>query len=205
MPVAVSTSTDPQSGPPRARLLNALDRLSQSHSVLDIGINALLAEAGVAKASLYGHFGSKDALIVAWLDERQQRWFGWFHAHLAAAAPDADPAHEIDAAFGFLEAWLERADFSGCPFISVQLQVKDAAHPAVQKARAYAERLHEFFRSRLVRLGARGSLATTLLELYLGTIVVRQLEAGTHPALSARRSAAKLVRRATRHALEPPA
>ena len=186
-------------------MLSALDRLSQTHSVLDIGINALLAEAGVAKASLYAHFGSKDDLIVAWLDERQQRWFGWFHAHLAAEAPDAEPAREIDAAFGFLEAWLERADFSGCPFVSVQLQVKDPAHPAVRKARAYAERLHEFFRSRLVRLGARGSLATTLLELYLGTIVVRQLEVGRHPALTARRSAAKLLGRATRGAVRPPA
>lgn len=205
MPRAAATPTLPQPGLPRARLLSALDRLSQTHSVLDIGINALLAEAGVAKASLYAHFGSKDDLIVAWLDERQQRWFGWFHAHLAAEAADGEPGREIDAAFGFLEAWLERADFSGCPFVSVQLQVKDPAHPAVRKARAYAERLHEFFRSRLLRLGAPGSLATTLLELYLGTIVVRQLEVGKHPALSARRSAAKLLRRATRRAIRPPA
>jgi len=205
MPPPTGASTDPLPGSPRVRLLSALDRLSQSHSVLDIGINALLAEAGVAKASLYAHFGSKDDLIVAWLDERQQRWFSWFQAHLAAVAPGAEPAAEIDAAFGFLEAWLERADFSGCPFISVQLQVKDAAHPAVRKARAYADRLHEFFRSRLVQLGARGSLATTLLELYLGTIVVRQLEIGSRPALTARRSAAKLLRRATRRAPRPPA
>lgn len=183
---------------PRARLLGALDRLSQSHSVLDIGINTLLAEARVAKASLYSHFGSKDELIVAWLDERQQRWFGWFEAHLASQVVDSEPAREIDAAFGFLEAWLGRADFSGCPFISVQLQVKDPEHPAVQKARAYAARLYEFFRSRLAKLGVRGTLATTLLELYLGTIVVRQLEAGTRPALTARRTAAELVRQAAR-------
>jgi AcrR family transcriptional regulator len=85
--------------------LGALDQLSQSHSVIDIGINTLLAHAGVAKASLYTHFGSKDELIAAWLDERQERWFGWFYAHLAAHAPSGEPAHEIDAAFGFLEAW----------------------------------------------------------------------------------------------------
>lgn len=188
------------SDPPRARLLGALDRLSQSHSVIDIGINTLLAEAGVAKASLYTHFGSKDELIVAWLAERQERWFGWFHAHLGGHAPSGEPAQEIDAAFGFLEAWLSRSDFSGCPFISVQLQMKDPEHPAVRKARAYAERLHEFFRSRLAALGLGAPLATTLLELYLGTIVVRQLAAGTQPALVARRSAAQLVRRATRRA-----
>ena len=193
--------TDPSSGPPRVRLLGALDRLSQNHSVLDIGINTLLSEAGVAKASLYSHFGSKDDLIVAWLDERQERWFGWFHAHIASHAGDASPAREIDAAFGFLEIWLSRPDFSGCPFISVQLQMKDPAHPAVQQARTYAERLHAFFRNRLAQLGVRAPLATTLLELYLGTIVVRQLDAGTHPARTARRSARKLVRRATRSAI----
>ncbi len=171
--------------------------------MIDIGINALLTEAGVAKASLYTHFGSKDELIAAWLDERQGRWFGWLYAHLETHAPSREPAQEIDAAFGFLEAWLDRPDFAGCPFISVQLQIKDPEHPAVRKARAYAERLHEFFRSRLAELGVRSSLATTLLELYLGTIVARQLARGTRPARSARRSASELVRRATRRARRP--
>lgn len=190
--------------PPRARLLGALDRLSQAESVLDIGINALLAEAGVAKASLYTHFGSKDELIVAWLEERQERWFGWFHTHLAARALDGQAALEIDAAFDFLELWLSRADFSGCPFISIQLQVKAEEHPAVLKARAYAKRLHDFFRSRLEQLGAPAALATPLLELYLGAIVVRQLAVGKHPGRAARRAAAKLVRRSTRVPAPPP-
>lgn len=190
--------------PPRARLLGALDRLHQTESVLDVGINALLAEAGVAKASLYTHFGSKDELIVAWLEERQERWFGWFHAHLAAQSTNGQAALEIDAAFDFLETWLSRADFSGCPFISVQLQVKGGGHPAVLKARAYAQRLHDFFSSRLGQLGAPKALATTLLELYLGAIVVRQLSVGKHPGGAARRSAAKLVRRSTRIPATPP-
>ena len=180
---------------PRARLLQTLDTLSAKHNVLDLGINTLLSEAGVAKASLYDHFGSKDELIAAWLDMRQVLWFTWFDDYLLAQVKQADARQELDAAFGFLESWLARDDFSGCPFVTVYLQLRDPEHPAGQRSRAYAARLHGFFRIRLGRLRARkpGELATVLTELYLGAVVVEQLGAGRHAARSARRSANLLI------------
>jgi len=180
---------------PRERLLSALDLLSQTENVLDIGINTLLGEADVAKASLYSHFGSKDALIAAWLEKRQSQWFGWFDEHLAKNAATCEPRAELDAAFGFLEAWLSRDDFAGCPFVTVYLQLRDPDHPAGQRAREYATRLHDFFRIRLVALGVRRprELAGALLELFLGAIVVKQLGAGGHAARTARQSANQLI------------
>lgn len=180
---------------PRERLLHTLDVLSETQNVLDIGINALLGEADVAKASLYSHFGSKEALIAAWLDKRQTEWFGWFDAHLASAAAAGEPRAELDAAFGFLENWLRRADFSGCPFVTTYLQLRDAEHPVARQARNYARRLQDFFRERLLALRAKraAELATTLLELFLGAIVVEQLGVGNHAARAARRSANLLI------------
>lgn len=184
----------PRDGP-RERLLHTLDVLSQHENVLDIGINTLLAEADVAKASLYSHFGSKDALIAAWLEKRQQEWFGWFDEHLQKHANSCEARIELDAAFGFLEVWLARDDFAGCPFVSVYLQLRDPEHPAGRQARHYAARIHEFFHERLKALRAKRSeeLATALVELFLGAVVVEQLAAGSHTARSARRSARLLV------------
>lgn len=180
---------------PRIRLLETLDSMSSKHNVLSIGVNTLLQEAGVARASLYDHFGSKEALIVAWLDQQQGRWFGWFNAYLATHSSPADPERELDAAFGYLETWLARDDFAGCPFVTVYLQLRDAEHPAGQQARQYATRLHEFFKQRLTSLGARQptALATSYLELFLGAIVVQQLGVGKQAARAARRSARRLL------------
>lgn len=185
----------PTDATPRARLLQTLDTLTVNHNVLDIGINTLLREAGVAKASLYDHFGSKDELIAAWLDRRQVQWFGWFDEHVAKHARRGDARQELDAAFGFLECWLARDDFSGCPFVTVYLQLRDPEHPAGQRSRAYAARLHEFFRARLRRLRARkpGELATALNQLYLGAVVIEQLGSGRQAARAARRSANVLI------------
>lgn len=175
--------------------MQTLDTLSQTQNVLGVGINALLKEAGVAKASLYDHFGSKEALIVAWLDQQQIRWFGYFDAHVAAKAGLGEPARELDAAFSFLEAWLARDDFAGCPFLTTYLQLRSADHPAGLRARQYSDRLYAFFRSRLHALGVSNSreLATSYLELFLGAIVVQQLGSGTRAARSARRTARALL------------
>lgn len=184
----------PTAPPPKQRLLSALDELSRTGSVMDVGVNALLAKAGVAKASLYDHFRSKDELVVAWLDARQTAWFSWFETHIREHA-GGDPDEQIDAAFGFLESWLGRDDFSGCPFLTVQLQLKGTSHPASQQARRYANRLHAFFHERLVSLGADHPerLASALLELYLGAVVVQELGTSDRLARAAREAARTLL------------
>ncbi|MEM1022756.1 MAG: TetR/AcrR family transcriptional regulator [Myxococcota bacterium] len=185
---------------PRDRLLTTLDDMSTRGSVMDVGINTVLRASSVAKASLYEHFGSKEGLIVAWLEARQTQWFGWFEGHVAEQADQADPRSELDAAFGFLETWLGRSDFAGCPFLSIYLQLNTPDHPAAESSRAYARRLHAFFRRHLSALGAGSRpterAASTLLELFLGAIVVKQLGIGRSPAKTARSAARQVVNHA---------
>jgi AcrR family transcriptional regulator len=184
------------SPPPRQRLLTALDTLSQSQSVLDVGIDTILREAGVAKASLYQHFGSKEALLIAWLQRRQELWFGYFDEYIRDRARSGEPLAEVEAAFGFLEAWLAREDFAGCPFLTTFLQLNDSAHPVADTARSYADRLHRFFRSRLAQAGLKNSAlnASSLLELFLGAVTLQQMAVGRNPARAARRTAHLLLR-----------
>lgn len=175
-------------------------------TVLDVGIDPLLRQAGVAKASLYGHFGSKDGLVVAWLDERQARWFGYFDAFVTARAGPADPEGALDAAFGFLASWFERPDFGGCPFVATYLQLKDARHPAAAVAQAYAARLLAFFHGNLaaLRVDRPDEVAGALLELFLGAVVARQMGVSSAPAASAAGAARRLYAAATRRRRAAP-
>ena len=79
------------------------------------GIDRILAEAGVAKMTLYKHFGSKDALIQAALERRDERWRAWFRDAVARRAET--PRGRLLAVFDALEEWFVRPDFHGCMFI----------------------------------------------------------------------------------------
>lgn len=187
---------------PRERLLLALDQLTAENTVLDVGINSLLERSGVAKASLYANFASKDELIVAWLEARQDTWFGFFESHIERHAPGAAPDKVLDAAFDFLDVWFAREDFSGCPFIATFLQLKDANHPAAVAAKKYATRLHQFFVTQVAALQRPDAphAASALFSLFIGAVVTRQMSVGGQPALAARHAARAIYTRpAGRH------
>jgi AcrR family transcriptional regulator len=88
----------------------------------------VVARAGVAKATLYHHFPSKNDLIIAFLQEREDRWtFGWVVAEAERRADD--PEGQLLAIFDLFDEWFRRDDFEGCSFINVLLEMS-SAHPA---------------------------------------------------------------------------
>jgi AcrR family transcriptional regulator len=88
----------------------------------------VIADADVAKATLYHHFPSKDDLVLAFLQEREERWtFDWVAA--AARRHGATPEGRLLAIFDLFDAWFRREDFEGCSFINVLLEMT-AEHPA---------------------------------------------------------------------------
>jgi AcrR family transcriptional regulator len=88
----------------------------------------VIADADVAKATLYHHFPSKDDLVLAFLQEREERWtFDWVAAE--ARRRGATPEGRLLAIFELFDEWFRREDFEGCSFINVLLEMT-AEHPA---------------------------------------------------------------------------
>lgn len=100
----------------RERILATAFRLFYAHGPRGAGVDTVIAESGVAKATLYKYFPSKDDLVLAYLDQVDQTWFG----QLRAAARDAgpDPADSLVGLFDALASACRRDGYHGCAFIN---------------------------------------------------------------------------------------
>lgn len=109
-------------GDARTRILDTAYELFSRHGVRAVGIDRIIAEAQVAKMTLYHHFASKDDLIRAFLELRDERWTReWFQAEVERRA--ATPAEHAITVFDVFDAWFHRTDFESCPFLRTVLEL----------------------------------------------------------------------------------
>jgi AcrR family transcriptional regulator len=112
----------------RERILDTAYDLFSRHGIRAVGIDRIIATSGVAKMSLYRHFRSKDALVLAFLQEREKRWtLEWLHSEVTSRAEDG--AGRMLAIFDVFDEWFRQPDFEGCSFINVLLEFTELEHP----------------------------------------------------------------------------
>src|SRR3954466_15311528 len=115
----------------RGRVPETGSRLFSRHGTRAVGVDRIIAESGVAKMTLYRNFASKDDLILAFLQRREERWTrGWLQATVEGRA--ATPAQRLLAIFDVFGEWFARDDFEGCSFINVMLELDDPGSPVRQ-------------------------------------------------------------------------
>jgi AcrR family transcriptional regulator len=102
---------------PAMRLVLTATRLFNENSIHATGIDRIIAEAGVARRTLYNHFGSKEGLIRAVMQRESEAWFEWLDSELARI-DEHDPRNRIVGFFALLGKWFSRSDFKGCSFIN---------------------------------------------------------------------------------------
>jgi AcrR family transcriptional regulator len=106
---------------PRERLIAAAYDLFAEEGVSQVGIDTILARSGCAKASLYGHFKSKDDLALAFLDRREELWTrAWLEAEVKSRS--TDPGKRLLAIFDVFDGWFRKRGFEGCSFVNVLLE-----------------------------------------------------------------------------------
>ncbi|MGA9875390.1 MAG: TetR/AcrR family transcriptional regulator [Solirubrobacteraceae bacterium] len=177
-------STQAKPGP-RERLLDSARELTYTHGVT-VGVDAILEDAGVARRSLYQHFGGKEGLIAETLcstaDVDVQRYCD------ALDSGGEDPRQRLLAVFDALEQTTSSKRFHGCRYTAADLSLTDPDHPAHAETRAYKQRLHTLFASELQALGhpTPDRAADQLLLLIDGVLVHAVTRPETHPAKAAR-------------------
>jgi AcrR family transcriptional regulator len=150
----MSPETPTAAPDPRARILDAAYELFSRNGIRAVGIDAIIERSGVARMSLYRHFGSKDALVLAFLERREQRWTqDWLEHEVEQRA--IDPSERLLAIFDVFDEWFQRNDFEGCSFINVLLEMADP-HSELHRASAdYLARIRAF----VSRLAAEAGIA----------------------------------------------
>jgi AcrR family transcriptional regulator len=144
-----STEETGARGSARDRILETAYRLFSRHGIQAVGVDTIVAESHVAKMTLYRYFPSKEDLVLAFLDLRQQRWtHEWLEAGIERRA--ATPQERLLSVFDLLDEWFRRSDFEGCSFIGALLEIDDKdsrIHGAtirhLDEIRAILERLAE--------------------------------------------------------------
>jgi AcrR family transcriptional regulator len=104
--------------------MRAAYHLFSRRGVRAVGVDAVIGEAGVAKMTLYRNFASKDELILAFLQRRENVWTrGWVQAE--SWRRGVSPAQRLLAIFDIFGEWFARPDFEGCAFVTTLLEVTD--------------------------------------------------------------------------------
>jgi AcrR family transcriptional regulator len=175
---------------PRERLLVAARELTYRHGV-HVGVDAILEAAGVARRSLYQHFGGKDGLIVEVL--RSDLSAARFRAVMDAAG--TDPRDRLLAVFDELEAVTQQPGFRGCRYTAAELALADPQHPAHREIRGYKEELRALFAAELAAAGnpAPERAADQYLVLVDGVLAHAVTRPDAHPALAAKALAELLL------------
>ena len=176
---------------PRERLLEAANELFYAEGIQSVGIDRVIERAGVAKASLYSTFGSKEELVRAYLDERHARTL----ARLRAAAETvSDPREKILAVFDAQAKWMRRQDFRGCAFNAASAEAP-AGGKVERATNAYREDLLVLFTELAQGVGARDPqvLARQLQLVYDGAGIAARADHDDSVVGPERAAAAALI------------
>lgn len=122
----------------RGRILETADRLFYREGIRAVGIDRVIAEAGVAKATLYAHFPSKDDLVVAVLRHREESVLAFFRT--AMERHGKRTKDRLRAFFAALKEWFQTPGFRGCAFINAAVELADPRHPGSAFVREHKRR-----------------------------------------------------------------
>jgi len=163
----------------RERILETASELFFRHGIRAVGIDTIIAQSGVAKMSLYRHFASKDDLVVAFLEWRNQTYWEWWDAVLARHA--GDPRAQLTALVAGLAERISNRSYRGCAFLNTASEFPTPAdgseHPAHAVSIAHKTELRRRLLALATALEARDPelLADQLLLLFNGAYATAPL------------------------------
>ena len=157
------------------RILSVADELFYREGVRAIGVDTIIAKSAVAKTTLYRYFPSKDDLVVAYLEGRNQRFWQLFDEVVNQFSDN--PKHQLLAIFSWLDELLASSESHGCPFLMVASEFPEIEYPGHQVAIAHKQKMRDRMAelAKLVGIDSAEELSAALLLLVDGAFAERRL------------------------------
>lgn len=177
--------------PGAARVLDAASRLFYERGIHAVGVDTIAETAGVTKKTLYDRFGSKESLVVAYLQHRDAKWRAHLHDHLSQVAlPGID---RVLAVFDAAITWSDEYSPKGCSAINARAEIGDGhdghpVFPEVARQKAWLLDVFEVL-CREAAVSDPRAMSQAMMLLYEGAIVTVGMETFPEPFQSARRLA----------------
>ena len=202
--LAAPETRDGETAKARERILQAAYDLFSKRGIRAVGTEEILAQAGVAKSTLYRHFPSKDELVLAFLQRREHRWTREF-VEAEARRRGSTPRERLLAIFDVFDEWFHRDDFEGCSFVNVLLEMSDANNPLGKASAAHLEYIRSVVRTLAEEAGVQDAetFAHSWHILMKGSIVAAG-EGDVSAARRARAMAEDLLDRYLHVTIDPP-
>ncbi len=177
----------------RERIVRAAGDLFYAEGIHAVGVDRVTAAAGVAKATLYQQFRSKDELVAACLQRRAEHWRASVADPVLALPGSA--ARRVGAVFERLGKAFATPGYRGCPFINAAAEYPGPDGPVAAVIAAHRAQVRGLFAELLAGVPAarRAALTDQLVLLYDGTMVGAQLDQGPRAARRARAAARQLL------------
>jgi AcrR family transcriptional regulator len=175
MPESAVSQAASGSAEVRNKILETASALFYQRGVRAVGVDLVVAEAGVAKTSLYRHFGTKDDLVAAFLSHEDEDFWGTWD-RMAKIHQD-DARAELEAHLEWIGERVGRPNYRGCPQINVAAEFPEADHPARKVAAEHKRKMRRRLKGIASRLGAArpDDLAGQLSVLVNGAFVSSQV------------------------------
>ena len=179
--------------PKRQHLIEVAARLFNRLGYHAAGIDQVIAEAGIAKTTLYRHFQSKEDLIVAVLKQIDGEFREAMRAYVDAAAKTPD--QRLLAAFDYLESWFGDASFYGCPFVSAAAEYAERPSPVFQEAAMHKRLMIAYFEelARAAGMPEPVRIAEEIHLLHEGAIAIAHVNGDPSAAVKAKAMAERLL------------
>ena len=176
----------------RQRILDTAFRLFYARGLRAVGVDTIIAESGVAKATFYKHFPAKDDLVLAYLEKVDGIWSQQLHDAAAAAGPE--PRAQLVGLFDALGTACRRDGYRGCAFINAAAEATPGT-PVHERTVAHKRDVLSWVRGLAAEAGAEDpdGLARSLTLLLDGGLASGALDADPASAVHARASAEHLV------------
>jgi AcrR family transcriptional regulator len=160
--------------PARRRVLDTAAALFYAEGLHTVGIDRIIAEAKVAKATFYHHFPAKDDLVRTYLDEEYQRQ----RTAVTALRSSTSARDALLRIFDFLGENGAGPGFRGCPFTNAAAEYPDPAHPVRRTIADYRRWNHQLYRDLLAEAGdpEPDRTATILMMIRDGIVVGSDLD-----------------------------
>jgi AcrR family transcriptional regulator len=176
----------------RERILDTAFRLFYARGIRAVGVDLIISESGVAKATFYKHFPAKDALVLAYLDKVDGIWSGQLRDAAEAAGPA--PADQLVGMFDALSTACRRDGYRGCAFINAAAEAVPGT-PVHDRTVAHKHAVLAWVRDLADQAGAADpdALARSLTLLLDGGLADGALAADPAAPVAAKEAARQLV------------